>query len=151
MPKRKDYYTWDQTFMEMSDTIRKRSKDPCTQVGAVIVSEDNRILSAGYNGTPVGCDDDSFPWGKEHDNPLENKYLFVIHAERNAVLNYRGNMRDLTGSTCYVTHYPCIECAKELAQAGIKRIVFKEDKGDPINKKACEMIFSHAQITVEKY
>ena len=61
-----------------------------TQVGACIVSEDNKILSMGYNGFPRGCSDDEFPWGKTSENPLENKYLYTTHSELNAILNYRG-------------------------------------------------------------
>lgn len=149
--KRENYYSWEQTFMEIALTMRKRSKDPKTQVGALIVSEDNRILSSGYNGTPVGFDDDNFPWGKDMNNPLENKYYFVIHAERNTILNYRGNMRDLYNSTCYVTHYPCIECAKEIAQSGIKNIIYYEDKGDQLNTEVTTIIFNKAGIQCRKF
>ena len=92
--QRDDYLTWDEFFMGVSKLAAMRSKDPSTQVGACIVGSDNRILSIGYNGTPNGIDDDVFPWDRE-GNPLETKYLYVCHAEMNAILNYRGSRKDL--------------------------------------------------------
>ena len=88
--KREDYISWDEYFMAVAQLAGMRSKDPHTQVGACIVSEDNKILSMGYNGFPKGCSDDEFPWGKTSENPLENKYLYTTHSELNAILNYRG-------------------------------------------------------------
>ena len=88
--KREDYISWDEYFMAVAQLAGMRSKDPHTQVGACIVSEDNKILSMGYNGFPRGCSDDEFPWGKTSENPLENKYLYTTHSELNAILNYRG-------------------------------------------------------------
>ena len=94
--------SWDAAFMAISMIIEKRSKDPSTQVGACIVGSDNRIISLGYNGTPNGYDDKEFPWGRDGD-ALDTKYLYVIHAERNAILNYRGNKKDFEGSKLYVS------------------------------------------------
>ena len=74
--KRNDYLIWDEYFMAIALLSSKRSKDPSTQVGACIVSSDNRILSIGYNGAPNGYDDDIFPWGKD-GNKLETKYLYT--------------------------------------------------------------------------
>ena len=73
--KRTDYITWDEYFMGVALLAARRSKDPSTQVGACIVSPDNKILSMGYNGFPKGCSDDEFPWGKEHqdDDPLSRQ------------------------------------------------------------------------------
>ena len=85
--KRKDYISWDEYFMSIAKLSAMRSKDPSTQVGACIVSNDNRILSIGYNGAPNGFDDEKFPWGREGEN-LETKYPYVCHAELNAILNY---------------------------------------------------------------
>ena len=75
-----------------------RSKDPNTPVGACIVSNDNKILSIGYNGFPRGCSDDEFPWSREDENPLNTKYIYVTHSELNAILNYRGG--SLEGAVC---------------------------------------------------
>ncbi len=124
--KRTDYITWDQYFMGIANMSAYRSKDPNTQVGACIVDEDNRILSMGYNGMPTGCDDDNMPWAREGDS-LSSKYFFVCHAELNAILNYRGN-GNLKGARCYVTLFPCNECAKAIIQCGIKEIIYMDDK-----------------------
>ncbi|MEE0268976.1 MAG: dCMP deaminase family protein [Clostridia bacterium] len=124
---RKDYLSWDEYFMAVAKLSAMRSKDPHTQVGACIVSNDNRILSIGYNGAPNGFNDEKFPWGRE-GNPLETKYLYVVHAERNAILNYRGSRKDLENSKIYVDLFPCNECAKEIIQAGIKEVVYLSDK-----------------------
>ncbi|OYO59669.1 cytidine deaminase, partial [Lachnotalea glycerini] len=102
-----------------------RSKDPNTQVGACIVSQDNKILSMGYNGFPIGCSDDEFPWDREGE-PLDSKYLYSTHSELNAILNYRGT--SLEGAKLYVSLFPCNECAKAIIQCGIKTIVYDEDK-----------------------
>lgn len=116
--------TWDETFMRMALVVADRSKDPSTQVGACIVSAENRILSLGYNGTPNGWNDKDFPWEKTADSTLDTKYPYVIHAERNAVLNYGGVHSQLRGSKVFVTHFPCNECAKELVQVGVKEVVY---------------------------
>ncbi|MGI6095740.1 MAG: deoxycytidylate deaminase [Lachnospiraceae bacterium] len=123
--KRKDYISWDEYFMGVCLLSGMRSKDPNSQVGACIVSEDHKILSMGYNGFPKGCSDDEFPWAREGDD-LDKKYLYVTHSELNAILNYRGG--SLEGAKLYVSLFPCNECAKAIIQAGIKTIVYKCDK-----------------------
>ena len=123
--KRSGYITWDEYFMGVAQLSGMRSKDPNSQVGACIVSQDNKILSMGYNGFPIGCSDDDFPWAREGD-ALETKYLYVTHSELNAILNYRGG--SLEGAKLYVTLFPCNECAKAIIQAGIKTIVYANDK-----------------------
>ena len=116
MKKRQDYLEWDAYFMGLALLSSQRSKDPGTQVGACIVSEENRILSMGYNGLPNGCSDDDFPWNSEGDF-LDKKNSYVCHAELNAILNAVGNVK---GATLYVTFFPCNECAKAVIQSGIK-------------------------------
>jgi dCMP deaminase len=74
--KRENYLTWDEYFMAIAFLAAKRSKDPCTQVGACIVNEDKKIVGIGYNGMPIGCDDDKFPWAKENEDKLKTKYLY---------------------------------------------------------------------------
>ena len=138
---RKDYLSWDEYFMAVAKLSAMRSKDPHTQVGACIVSNDNRILSIGYNGAPNGFNDEKFPWGRE-GNPLETKYLYVVHAERNAILNYRGSRKDLENSKIYVDLFPCNECAKAIIQCGIKEVVYISDKyKDTDNVKASKKMF----------
>ena len=123
--KRKDYITWDEYFMGVAIFSEMRSKDPNTQVGACIVSADNKIVSMGYNGFPAGCSDDEFPWTREGE-PLETKYLYSTHSELNAILNYRGG--SLEGAKLYVSLFPCNECAKAIIQAGIKTVIYDSDK-----------------------
>ena len=123
--KRTDYISWDEYFMGVAILSGMRSKDPNTQVGCCIVSQDNKILSMGYNGLPIGCNDDEFPWEREGD-PLETKYLFTAHSELNAILNYGGG--SLKGAKLYVSLFPCNECAKAIIQSGIKEVIFDSDK-----------------------
>ena len=121
--KREDYISWDEYFMGIAMLAAKRSKDPNTQVGACIVSQDNIIISTGYNGMPKGCSDDEYPWERDGE---QTKYPYVVHAELNAVLNANG--RDLRGSKLYVALFPCNECAKAIIQSGIKKVFYLSDK-----------------------
>ena len=126
MYQRKDYINWDEYFMGIAFLSAKRSKDPNTQVGACIVSQDNKILSMGYNGFPNGCSDEDFPWNRESADPYDNKYFYTTHSELNAILNYRGG--SLEGSKLYVTLFPCNECAKAVIQSGIRTVIYAEDR-----------------------
>ncbi len=147
--KRKDYISWDEYFMGVAVLSGMRSKDPNTQVGACIVSEDHKILSMGYNGFPTGCSDDEFPWEREGE-PLENKYFYTTHSELNAILNYRGG--SLEGATIYVTLFPCNECAKAIIQAGIKTIVYECDKyADSPAVKASKRMLDAAGVRYYQY
>lgn len=123
--KREDYLSWDQYFMGVATLSALRSKDPGTQVGACIVDSDNKILSMGYNGMPTGCCDDLMPWEREGES-LDTKYLYVCHAELNAVLNYNGG--SLKGARLYSTLFPCNECCKAIIQSGIKEVIYMSDK-----------------------
>lgn len=123
--KRKDYLSWDEYFMGVAKLSGMRSKDPNSQVGCCIVSQDNKILSMGYNGFPIGCSDDEFPWEREGE-PLDTKYLYVTHSELNAILNYSGG--SLAGAKLYVSLFPCNECAKAIIQSGIKEVIYACDK-----------------------
>ena len=124
--KRTDYINWDEYFMGIAMLAARRSKDPNTQVGACIVSDDNIIISTGYNGMPKGCSDDVFPWDRKGENEAATKYPYVVHAELNAILNASG--RDLRGSRIYVALFPCNECAKAIIQCGIKEVIYLSDK-----------------------
>jgi len=122
--KRKDYISWDQYFMGVAQLSAMRSKDPNTQVGACIVNRKNRIVGIGYNGFPVGIDDEIYPWESEGEF-LNTKYPYVVHAEPNAILNSTVALDD---TTLYVTLFPCHECAKLIIQSGVREIVFVENK-----------------------
>ena len=128
MAKREDYISWDEYFMAVAKLAGMRSKDPSSQVGSCIVSADNKILSMGYNGFPIGCSDEEFPWEREGEDPLSTKYIYVTHSELNAILNYRGG--SLEGAKIYVSLFPCNECAKAIIQAGIKTVIYDCDKYD---------------------
>lgn len=116
--------SWDDYFMGVAHLSALRSKDPSTQVGAVIVDENKKIVGIGYNGFPSGVSDDEFPWDREGDF-TESKYAYVVHAELNAILNAP---RQVRGCTLYVSLFPCNECAKAIIQSGIEEIVYEDDK-----------------------
>lgn len=147
--KRQNYLGWDEYFMGIALLSSQRSKDPSTQVGACIVSEDNKIMSVGYNGMPRFCSDDEFPWERDGD-ALSTKYFFVCHAELNAILNYGGG--SLKNSKIYTTLFPCNECAKAIIQAGIKEIIYMTDKyKDTDSVKAAKQMFDVAKVTYRQY
>lgn len=149
--QRKDVISWDEFFMRVAVAASLRSKDPNTQVGACIADTDNRILSVGYNGTPAGVTDDAFPWDTS-DDPILDKHSYVIHAEANAILNYRGDLRDFRGSTVYVTLFPCQECAKMLAQAGVANVVYLDDKYDgTVGNRISKSVLSKCGISCRRF
>lgn len=147
--KKQEYLKWDEYFMGIALLSAERSKDPNTSVGACIVSEDNKILSVGYNGMPLGCSDDIFPWERE-GSPLDTKYLYVCHAELNALLNYTGT--NLRGSKIYTTLFPCNECTKAIIQSGIRQIIYLSDKyADTSSTIAAKNMLRAAGIEFTEY
>lgn len=136
----------------------ERSKDPSTQVGACIVSPEvivkgirvrgTKVQGLGYNGFPNGISDDDFSW--EREGSLRNtKYPYVCHAELNAVCN---STEDLTGSTIYVTLFPCSNCAKLLIQKGIAKVVYYCDKyASTEDTLASKDLFEKAGVEVVEY
>lgn len=152
--KREEYLSWEEYFMGSAILASTRSKDPSTQVGACIVNKDNKILSIGYNGLTRNMNDDEFYWNSigEKTGELEkNKDYFVVHAERNAILNYRGNQQELAGSTLYVTLYPCLECTKEIIQVGIKKVIYLRMYSKKELVKLSKMMFEIAGVEVVAY
>ncbi|MDC7245020.1 MAG: dCMP deaminase family protein [Sphaerochaetaceae bacterium] len=144
--KREQYIDWDQYFMGVALLSAKRSKDPNTQVGACIVNSDKKIVGVGYNGFPMGIDDDKFPWEREGEF-LETKYPYVCHAELNAILN--SISRDLKGCSIYVALFPCNECAKAIIQSGITEVVYLSDKySDSDIVKASKRMLNSAGVTL---
>ena len=149
--KREDYITWDEYFMGIALLSAERSKDPSTQVGAFIVSENNKILSTGYNGMPIGCNDDEMPWEREADKPNDTKYPFVCHAELNAILN-SPSLIDNKNAKIYVALFPCNECAKAIIQSGIKEIIYACDKYAQTDAViASKMMLDRAGVKYRKY
>lgn len=109
---------WDEYFMGIADEVAKRSKDPSSQNGCVIVDERHRPISFGYNGTIQGADESKLTLS---ERPM--KYYFSIHSEMNALLFAE---RDLSGCTIYNKMATCENCLKYCLQAGIRRFVYRE-------------------------
>ena len=145
--KRNDDISWDEYFMGVALLSSMRSKDPNTQVGACIVNPKKRIIGIGYNGLPFGCNDDEFPWVNQGDF-LDTKYPYVVHAEPNAILN---STEKLDNCTLYVTLFPCNECTKLIIQAGIKEIVYLDDKYASTNTDlAAKKMLDSAKVKYRK-
>ncbi|CAG2053110.1 unnamed protein product [Timema podura] len=171
--KREQYLEWADYFMATAFLAAKRSKDPCSQVGACIVSPDNKIVGVGYNGMPIGCSDDEFPWSKTTTNKIDTKYLYgegyevpvllsrfqmdthynvkcFCHAEMNAILNK--NSADVKGCTIYVGLFPCNECAKIIIQSGIVEVVYMSDKhSHKVKTQAAKRMFDFVGIKYSQY
>lgn len=144
-----DRLTWDEYFMTLALLTAKRSKDPSTQVGACIVDDENKVVSIGYNGMPRHCDDNELTWEKGED--LNNKYLYVCHAEFNAILNTRDGSH-LNGCRIYVTLFPCNECAKAIIQTGIKKVIYLSNKySDQLSTRASKRLLTLAGVEIEEY
>lgn len=146
---RSNYISWDEYFMGIALLSAMRSKDENTQVGACIVNNENKILSLGYNGMPIGCADALMPW-KRSGAPLDTKYMYVCHAELNAILN--SPAPSLKGAKIYSTLFPCNECAKAIIQSGIKEIIFMSDKySDSDSDLAAKKMFDMVGVKYRKY
>lgn len=136
---------WDQNFLELAKTVSTFSKDPSTKVGAVIVDNDNRVISIGYNGFPKGIRD---------DNRLDNrdlKYDMVVHAEANALLFANAPVK---GCTIYTWPFqPCSRCASLIIQAGIQRVVSIENEETRwvSNFQLAHDMLTEARIKIDHY
>lgn len=149
--KREDYISWDTYFMLVALISTERSKDPSTQVGAVIV-KNNRILSVGYNGTPKGMSDDDMPWdslGEQTGDVMQIKNSFVVHAEANAFNNLPLGT-DLNGAIMYVTFSPCHLCAQRIASSGIEKVIYLEKYRKEIEFVLSKTILDYAGISLEQ-
>lgn len=149
-------YDRDSYYMQLALLVSDRSKDPSSQVGAVVVSKDEKIMEYGYNGAPSGMSDDDMPWDSsgEATNDIVNiKNYYVVHAEQNAILNYLKKAKDyendmygLKGATLYVTWFPCNECAKAIVQSGISKVVYHRMYSKSDINKITKKIFEYANI-----
>ena len=145
----KSNISWDEYFMGIASLSALRSKDPNTKVGACIVDDDMKVVSIGYNGMPKGLDEDQLSWNKGEG--LDSKYLYVCHAEMNAILNTR-NGAALKGCRLYVTLFPCENCAKAIIQAGIKEVIYLSDKyKDTDGVKASKLMLKKCGVKTTEF
>ena len=138
---------WDDYFISMAILIAMRSIDPSQKNGCVIVDENNKVLSMGYNGFPRGSIDDLMPLTRPE------KYLFIEHAEKNAILNKQLSIK---GSTLYTTALPCLACMRSIIQSGIKRVVYLDSiKSRDITKEdqaaISKIMMGRHDLKIEKY
>jgi dCMP deaminase len=134
---------WDLRFLELAKLIGSWSKDPSTQVGAVIVDENKRIISVGYNGFPQGVNDD------ERLNDRNTKYNIIVHGEINAILFAN---KSVYGCTLYTIPFePCPRCAGLIIQSGIKRVVSYKNTNSRWEEdfKITRQLFKEAKISLE--
>lgn len=145
--------TWDETWLAVAREIAQRSKDPSTKVGCVLVSPDNRQIAVGYNGFPAGFPDKELYWeNRGQYSGVLTKYDIVVHAEMNALLHAKTPVNNWTA---YITHgpCPCLNCAKHIAAAGIRRVVLP--KGGPTTKMSLDeekvrQIFASALVELSE-
>ena len=136
------HLNWDEYFMLQAMMASFKSKDPSTKVGCVFVDDNNHQLSMGYNGQIAGIDESQIPWGNVKSVSLDQqKYAYVVHSEANAILHAKA---DLHNSRCYVTLFPCNECAKMIATVKVKEVIYLSDKyhttvENQISKKIFEL------------
>ena len=142
--------SWDEYFMLQAILASFKSKDPSTKVGCLLVNRDNHQIGMGYNGFVAGLDESQLPWGKDPRYGLEHqKYGYVVHAEANALLH---SSESLVGARCYVTLFPCNECAKLLASKKIGEVIYLSDKHqDREYCKVSKKIFDLANISVRQF
>ncbi|OPY59680.1 MAG: tRNA-specific adenosine deaminase [Pelotomaculum sp. PtaU1.Bin035] len=141
---------WDQYFMDITRVVAKRSTCLRRQVGAVLV-KDRRILASGYNGAPAGLkhcletgclrERMGVPSGERHE------LCRGLHAEQNAVIQAAVHGTAIKGSVCYVTHQPCLLCAKIMINAGVEKVIFQGDYPDPLAQE----IFEEAGVEIIRY
>ena len=137
---------WDQRFLRLAEHISLWSKDPSSKCGAVIVDQNRRIVSLGYNGLPQGVAD--LP---ERLNVRETKLKIIIHAERNAIIFAQ---RDLHDCTMYIWPFmPCATCASMVIQAGIARVVAPRSDNPRWAEdfKLSTELFEEAGVVVDLY
>lgn len=139
------HLNWDEYFILEALIASFKSKDPNTKVGCVFVDDNNHQLSMGYNGQIAGIDESKIPWGNIKSVPLDQqKYAYVVHSEANAILHAKTS---LEGSRCYVTLFPCHECAKMIATVKVKEVIFLSDKyHDTVENQIAKRIFDMSGI-----
>ena len=145
--RKENYMSWHTYFMSIAFLSSFRSKDRQTQNGACIVDVNNRIIGIGYNGLPRGCDDDDPQYWEDSDDTdvVRSKHTYVVHAEKNAIYNCMSH--DMTGSTIYVTQFPCNTCAQAIIQVGIKKVIYLRKKEYSYHESLNESVNKMFQAT----
>lgn len=140
---------WDDYFMMLTFFVASRSKDPSTQIGAVITDSRHRIVSTGYNGLPAAIPDNEIDWGRPA------KYPFIVHAEQNALATLRGDHGALEGGTIYISGPPCSRCTLEIISHGLKKIVYGPMPIGCVDEEdfrlSCEMVRLAKQVEMSRY
>ena len=134
--------TWDEYFLVLAEQVSLRSPDRHTKHGCVLVDQDHRVISTGYNGPVSGVRNELVPL----ERPA--KYSWFIHAEDNAVAFARC---DLRGATAYITGVPCAACFRRLLQVGVRRIVYALRESQCITdqeKHACRRMAGELGVEV---
>jgi dCMP deaminase len=140
------HLNWDEYFMLQAMMASFKSKDPNTKVGCVFVNDQNHQLSMGYNGQIAGIDESKTPWGNVKSVPLDQqKYAYVVHSEANAILHAKS---PLEGTRCYVTLFPCHECAKMIATVKVREVIYLSDKyAGSVENLIAKRIFDMSSIS----
>ena len=143
---------WDRYYLDVCKVVASRSKDPNTQIGCVIVGPAREIRSTGYNSFPRGIRDDV---PERHERPA--KYLWIEHAERNAICNAARCGTPLEDCTAYVEIMPCMDCGRAIVQAGIKEVVVSSERMAQYSSEyynehfgMVEVLFAEAGIRVRR-
>jgi dCMP deaminase len=144
---RKNRLSWSDLRMLQAVLIAQRSPDPNTCVGAIVV-KDNKMISEGYNGAPRGIHPCQMPWEREGEYE-DTKYAWVTHAELNAILNARQNLKE---TSIFCTLFPCPECLKAIINAGITEVFYLDDKyietnAGKVSTKMAELV----DLKIKKY
>jgi dCMP deaminase len=121
--------SWDDYYMGLVFFICARSKDPSTQVGAIVVNTGNRPLGMGYNGAPSGIPDEKINWNRPH------KYVFIEHAEPNAIRHAASGLGSLEGATLYCTNMPCNECVRKIVIEKFARVVYGSQSANMMSEE----------------
>ena len=146
--ERKDIIQREDYYMALALLTSGQSKDPSTQVGSCIVDKDNNVVSTGFNHPPKGWDENMFPWGNDTSLGQRNtKYPYIIHAEMDALAGHY-----VEDGTCYVTLFPCTNCAKLIVSSGIKKVVYLHMYTNNPEELACVMdIFRNSGVEFVSY
>lgn len=149
MQKRDMTLTKDEYFIALLNVEKELSEDPSTQMSAAI-EKNGKLISLGHNHSPKGFID--MPWNRTSEDPLESKYLYVVHAERDAIANAANMGIDIKGATMYVLNFPCNECAIEIVNFGIVEVVYVTDNyKDADFTKAAKVILEKAGVKCRQY